>query len=70
MLQEEESGIGRGRDETSESKHSVTQVNQLCISTLHVSLGESGAARCVRERVYKNANAVVRLRIMFLYSFG
>ncbi len=62
--------IGRGRDETSESKRVATQVNRLCISTLHISLGKSGAARCVRERVYKNTSAIVRSRIMFQYSFG
>ena len=58
--------IGRGRDETSESKRVATQVNLLCISTLHISLGKSGAARCIRERVYKNTIAIVRSRIMFL----
>ncbi len=42
----------------------------LCISTQHISLIKSGAARCVGERVYKNTIAVGRLRIMFLYSFG
>ena len=70
LFKEEESVIGRGRDETSESKRVATQVNLLCISTLHISLGKSGAARCIRERVYKNTSAIVRSRIMFQYSFG
>ncbi|MDY0250811.1 MAG: hypothetical protein RBR45_12270 [Pseudomonas sp.] len=62
--------IDRGRDETSESKRVATQINLLYISTLHVSLGKSGAARCDRERVYKNTNAMMRSRIMFQYNFG
>jgi len=69
LYQEEESEIGRGRDETSESKRVATQVN----TTVHLhpthSLGKSGAAHCVRKRVYKNTIAIVRSRIMFLYSF-
>ncbi len=37
----------------------------LCISTLHMSLNKSGAARCGRERVYKNTIALCVRELCF-----
>lgn len=39
--------------------------NLLCISTLHVALDKSGAARCDRKRVYKNTIALCVRELCF-----